>query len=190
MASRVGPPSCATLPPLMSLPHDPWGHGGCTSCHRSWACGVVGGFDQPSIVAPCPVVNYRSGMTLPVPRRLFSEIDQITDLWSPRVVARVNDHFLKVARVKGAFVWHQHDAEDELFLVVRGKLRIQFEDGDVELGEGECVVVPRGVRHNPIADEECWIALFEPASTAHTGDAATDRARSIADQTAHLEREP
>jgi mannose-6-phosphate isomerase-like protein (cupin superfamily) len=126
---------------------------------------------------------------LPRPRSLADELSRVTDFWSPRVVAALNGQYLKVARLKGEFVWHQHDAEDELFLVLKGVLRIQFEQGEVTVREGECIVVPRGVRHNPVADDECWIALFEPASTAHTGEVVTDRTRSIAEQTAHLERE-
>jgi homogentisate 1,2-dioxygenase len=125
-------------------------------------------------------------MTPPRPTNLLDELSRVSDLWSPRVVAALNGQFLKVARVKGEFVWHQHEGEDELFLVLKGSLRIRFEDGDVILREGECVVVPRGVRHNPVAEEECWIALFEPAATAHTGEVVSDRTRSIADQTAHL----
>ena len=122
------------------------------------------------------------------PINLRAELESVTELWSPRVVAALNGQFLKVARVKGEFVWHQHDGEDELFLVLRGTLRIQLEGGDVTIREGECFVVERGVRHKPIADEECWIALFEPAATTHTGDVVSERARSIAEQTAHLRR--
>ena len=122
-----------------------------------------------------------------VPTNLKQELAQVTELWSPRVVAQLNGQFLKVARVQGEFVWHHHEAEDELFLILKGSLRIEFEDGAVTLGEGECLVVPRGVRHRPVAEQECWIALFEPAATAHTGDVVSDRTRSIAEQTAHLD---
>ena len=127
-------------------------------------------------------------MTPPRPRpvNLWSELDLVNELWSPRVVAALNGQFLKLAKVKGEFVWHQHDGEDELFLVLKGRLRIRFEDGDLLLEPGDCVVVPRGVRHNPMADEECWIALFEPAATAHTGEVLSERTRTIAEQTAHL----
>ncbi len=123
---------------------------------------------------------------LPVVTSLYRELDAVADTWAPRVVAALNGQFVKVAKLKGEFVWHRHDAEDELFLVLRGRLRIQFESGEIELGEGECAVVPRGTLHNPAADEECWIALFEPAATAHTGDVVIDRTRTIAEQTAHL----
>jgi mannose-6-phosphate isomerase-like protein (cupin superfamily) len=106
----------------------------------------------------------------------------LEELWSPKVVARIGDQYVKVARVKGEFVWHAHEGEDELFLVLRGRLRIQLEEGDVTLGPGDAFVVPAGARHNPVADEECWLALVEPVQTKHTGDVVTDRTRSIEEQ--------
>ena len=111
-----------------------------------------------------------------------SQFAAVTDLWSPRVIGQVNDQYVKVAKVKGEFVWHAHAGEDELFLVIRGRLRIQLEDGEVAVGPGEFVVVPRGVRHNPVADEECWVMLVETVSTQHTGEVVTERTRSIAEQ--------
>ncbi len=105
------------------------------------------------------------------------------DLWSPRVVARVNDQYVKVARVHGEFVWHAHAGEDELFLVLRGRLRLDFEDRPpVTLGPGVCFVVRRGVRHRPVAEEEVWLALVEPVGKLHTGDVITERTRSVAEQ--------
>jgi len=106
----------------------------------------------------------------------------LTEHWSPKVVARVGDQYVKVAKVLGEFVWHAHEGQDELFLVLRGRLRIQLEDGEVALGPGDAWVVPAGVRHNPVADEECWLALVEPVETLHTGDVVTDRSRSIEEQ--------
>jgi mannose-6-phosphate isomerase-like protein (cupin superfamily) len=106
----------------------------------------------------------------------------LAELWSPKVVARVGGQYLKVARVQGEFVWHAHEGEDELFLVLRGQLRIQLESGEVTLGPGDAFVVPAGVRHNPVAEEECWLALVEPVATKHTGDVTTDRTRSIEEQ--------
>jgi mannose-6-phosphate isomerase-like protein (cupin superfamily) len=106
----------------------------------------------------------------------------LTDLWSPRVVARVGDQYVKVAKVQGEFVWHAHEGQDELFLVLKGRLRIQLEDREVALGPGDLFVVPAGVRHNPVADEECWLALVEPVDTEHTGDVVTERTRSIEEQ--------
>jgi mannose-6-phosphate isomerase-like protein (cupin superfamily) len=119
------------------------------------------------------------------PIQLEAELTAVAELWSPRVVAELNGQMVKVAKLKGEFVWHQHDGEDEMFLVLKGAMRIQFEDGEVTLRQGECFVVPRGVRHNPVADEECWIMLFEPANTAHTGEVVTARTRSLAEQTQH-----
>jgi mannose-6-phosphate isomerase-like protein (cupin superfamily) len=116
------------------------------------------------------------------PVNLESRFDDVTDLWSPRVIGRVNDQYVKIARIQGEFVWHAHEDEDELFLVLRGRLRIQLEDGEVTLGPGEMVVVPRGVRHNPLAAEECWVMLVEPVSTKHTGDVVSERTRSIEEQ--------
>jgi mannose-6-phosphate isomerase-like protein (cupin superfamily) len=102
---------------------------------------------------------------------ISSELAQVTAHWTPRVVGRVNDQYVKVAKLLGELVWHSHDEEDEMFLVVSGRLRIQLEDRpDVHLAPGEFFVVPRGVRHNPVAEEEVEIVLIETVTTAHTGD--------------------
>lgn len=106
----------------------------------------------------------------------------LTELWSPRVVAEVDDAYVKVAKVQGSLSWHSHDDEDELFLVLKGHLRIEMEDTTVELGEGELFVVPKGVRHNPVAERECHLLLVERKSTLHTGATITDKTRSVADQ--------
>jgi mannose-6-phosphate isomerase-like protein (cupin superfamily) len=116
------------------------------------------------------------------PVNLEAEAGSLEALWSPRVVARVGDHYVKVARVQGEFVWHAHEAQDELFLVLRGRLIIQLEDGEVVLGPGDTFVVPAGVRHNPVAEEECWLALVEPVETLHTGEVVDERTRSIEEQ--------
>jgi mannose-6-phosphate isomerase-like protein (cupin superfamily) len=113
---------------------------------------------------------------------LRSEAESLSDYWSPRVLGRVNDQFIKVAKLKGEFVWHKHDDEDELFYIVKGRLIIQYEDGAVTLEEGDFHIVPKGVMHNPLAEQECWIALIEPVSTAHTGDVVTERTKTIEDQ--------
>lgn len=94
----------------------------------------------------------------------------ISEHWRPEVVAALNGQEVKLARVLGEFVWHHHADEDELFLVIRGRLRIEFRDGIVELGAGELLVVPRGVEHRPVADEEVEMLLFEPAATRNTGN--------------------
>jgi mannose-6-phosphate isomerase-like protein (cupin superfamily) len=119
-----------------------------------------------------------------VPFDLETEFARLTDFWSPRVVARVNDQYVKVAKLQGEFVWHAHADEDELFMIVRGRLVMQLEDGEVTLGPGQCLVVPRAVRHNPMAAEECWVVLVEPVATKHTGDVVTERTRSIDEQLA------
>ncbi|HEY6641931.1 cupin domain-containing protein [Povalibacter sp.] len=106
----------------------------------------------------------------------------LTELWSPRVVAELDDSFIKVAKVRGTFTWHSHDDEDELFYVLKGSLRIEMQDRTVVLNEGDTFVVPKGVRHNPIADEECHVMLIERKTTAHTGKEVTPQTRSIAEQ--------
>ncbi len=116
------------------------------------------------------------------PVTLTAAFDRVTDYWSPKVIGSVNDQLLKVAKVKGEFVWHAHDGQDELFYVVKGSLRIEFEDGAVILDQGDFLTVPSGVRHNPVADEECWLLLIEPASTKHTGDEVTPLTRSLDEQ--------
>ena len=90
--------------------------------------------------------------------------------WSPKVVSELNGQHVKLAKLEGEFVWHHHDDEDELFLVVQGDLKIEFRDGEVSLGEGEMLVVPRGVEHHPVAEDKVRVLLFEPASTVNTGE--------------------
>lgn len=106
----------------------------------------------------------------------------LTEHWSPRVVAEVDDSYVKVAKVEGSLAWHSHEHEDELFLVLKGHLRIEMEQGNVELGEGEMYVVPKGVRHNPVAEEECHLMLIERKTTLHTGDVISEKTRSLDEQ--------
>jgi mannose-6-phosphate isomerase-like protein (cupin superfamily) len=109
------------------------------------------------------------------------------ELWSPRVLGRVNDQYIKVAKIQGEFPWHSHEHEDEMFLVLRGCLRIGRSDADggaVTVMPGEFFVVPRGVRHNTSAEEETLIALIETVTTLHTGSEQMDVTRSIAEQLA------
>jgi len=107
----------------------------------------------------------------------------LTEYWSPRVVDELEDNYIKVAKVHGSLCWHSHDDEDELFLVLKGHLRIELENAEaIELDEGEMFVVPKGVRHNPVAADECHILLIERKSTLHTGTVVTDRTRSLAEQ--------
>lgn len=111
----------------------------------------------------------------------------LTERWSPRVIGTLDDYYIKVAKVHGELVWHSHDAQDELFFVLQGRLRLRLPDRDVELGPGDLFVVPKGVRHLPIADEECLVMLVEQKQTAHTGDVVTTQTRSIAEQLRDVE---
>ncbi|HUJ96056.1 MAG TPA: cupin domain-containing protein [Terriglobales bacterium] len=104
---------------------------------------------------------------------------KITEYWKPYIAAELNGQLVKLDKLKGEFVWHHHQNEDEMFLVVKGKFRIEFRDKTVWLEEGEFVVVPRGVEHKPVADEEAWIVLFEPASTLNTGNVENDLTQPV-----------
>ena len=109
-------------------------------------------------------------MNLFDPVDVAAALETVTDHWSPKVVGQVNDQYVKVAKLLGELVWHAHDDEDEMFLVVYGQLRIQLQgDREVTLGPGEFFVVPKGVQHNPVADQEVGIVLIETVTTAHTG---------------------
>ena len=112
----------------------------------------------------------------------LEELEHVDDYWSPRVVGQVNDQYIKVAKLKGTLAWHKHDDEDELFYVIKGQLVIEYEDERVVLNEGDFHVVPRGTMHNPVAEEECWIALIETVTTRHTGDVITDKTKSLEQQ--------
>jgi mannose-6-phosphate isomerase-like protein (cupin superfamily) len=94
----------------------------------------------------------------------------ISDYWKPRVAGELNGQMVKLVKFLGPFVWHHHDTEDELFLVVKGRMRMEYRDQTIELKEGEILIVPRGVEHRPVADEEAHVVLFEPASTLNTGN--------------------
>ncbi len=98
-----------------------------------------------------------------------------SDQWRPRIIGQCNGQLVKIARVQGEFIWHAHENEHELFFVVKGSLTIRLRDRDVELRDGEMFIVPRGVEHQPIAENEAWIMLFEPASTLNTGNVRSER---------------
>ena len=121
-------------------------------------------------------------MNTPMSPRKVAE--SLTEFWSPRVVGELDDSYVKVAKVQGTFGWHDHAHEDELFFILKGHLRIEMEAGVVELGEGDMFVVPKGVRHNPVAEQECCLMLIERKSTLHTGNVVTERTRSLAEQLA------
>jgi mannose-6-phosphate isomerase-like protein (cupin superfamily) len=106
---------------------------------------------------------------------LAEKFAQFSAHWSPKIVAELNGQHVKLVKLQGEFVWHQHEHEDELFLVVRGAFRMEFRDRVVELREGEMLVVPRGVEHRPVANQEVSVLLFEPAATVNTGSAGGER---------------
>ena len=105
---------------------------------------------------------------------LRDKLEKFSDHWSPKVVAEMNDYQFKLVKIQGDFVWHNHADTDEVFIVIEGSMRIEFEDGEVELSEGEMYVVPRGVNHKPYAEEECKVMLVEPRGVVNTGDAEGD----------------
>jgi len=108
---------------------------------------------------------------------LRNKLDLFKEHWSPKIVGELNGQQVKLVRFLGPFVWHHHDHEDELFLVVKGRFRMEFRDRDLWLEEGEFLIVPRGVEHRPVADEEAHVLLFEPASTLNTGNVRNERTR-------------
>ena len=106
-----------------------------------------------------PVINFANKLT------------KFSDLWSPKIVAQMNDYHFKLVKITGEFIWHDHPETDEVFIVIQGRMTIHLRDGSVELNEGEMYVVPIGVEHKPYADEECHILLIEPIGTVNTGEA-------------------
>lgn len=108
---------------------------------------------------------------------LSTKLAQFQDPWNPRVIGAVNDCEVKLAKLAGEFCWHCHPAEDELFLVLEGRLRMRFRDGEQVLGPGQIIIVPRGVEHLPVAEPTCSVLLFEPKSTLNTGDVENERTR-------------
>lgn len=113
---------------------------------------------------------------------IAAALQNVSQYWSPQVIGRVNDQYIKVAKLKGELLWHAHADEDELFMVVYGTLKIQLEDRDIILGPGEFCVIPKQVRHNPVAEEECGIVLIETVTTLHTGDEISPRSVPIENQ--------
>ncbi|MBI1810106.1 MAG: cupin domain-containing protein, partial [Gemmatimonadetes bacterium] len=114
-------------------------------------------------------------MSGPAKVDLAAAFARFSDHWSPKIVGELNGQHVKLVKFAGPFVWHHHDHEDELFLVVRGGFTMKFRERDVELREGEFLIVPRGVEHRPNAAEEVWVLLFEPAGTLNTGSAGGER---------------
>jgi mannose-6-phosphate isomerase-like protein (cupin superfamily) len=106
---------------------------------------------------------------------LDQKLSLVSDYWNPGIIGELNGQHVKLAKLKGEFVWHHHEHEDELFYVVKGKLKIEFRDKAVEINSGEMIIVPRGVEHKPSAEDEVHIMLFEPASTRNTGNVENER---------------
>jgi mannose-6-phosphate isomerase-like protein (cupin superfamily) len=109
------------------------------------------------------------------PINLEERLEKFSEQWSPKIIAQLNDYHLKLAKVLGEFVWHDHPETDEVFIVIKGQLDILFRDGKVSLSEGEMFVVPKGVEHKPVAENECHILLIEPAGTVNTGDILNEK---------------
>lgn len=117
----------------------------------------------------------------PVKVNLSEKLARFDEVWSPKIIGQVNDFHVKLAKLSGEFIWHHHDREDEMFLVVKGRLLIRLRDRDIWLDEGELVVIPRGVEHLPVAPDEVHVLLFEPATTRNTGVLENERTVSDPD---------
>lgn len=106
---------------------------------------------------------------------LQEKFSKFSVLWSPKIIGEINDSAVKIAKLKGEFLWHAHENEDEMFYVFRGALTVKLRDGDIQLQEGECVIIPRGVEHMPVAQDDAWVMMIEPKGTLNTGNAQSDR---------------
>jgi mannose-6-phosphate isomerase-like protein (cupin superfamily) len=125
--------------------------------------------------ALAPVAGQKRGLMEVV--NLKDELSKVKEHWSPKIVGELNDSYVKVVKFTGEFVWHHHDNEDELFLVIKGKLRMKFRDREVAVAPGEFIIVPKGVEHLPVADEEVEVVLLEPKTTLNTGNVRNERTR-------------
>lgn len=110
---------------------------------------------------------------------LLQKFGTFAEHWSPKIVGELNGQQVKLAKFQGEFVWHHHEAEDEAFFVMKGNFRMEFRDKMVELKEGEMIIVPRGVEHRPVAEEEVWVMLFEPATTLNTGNVVDEKTKTV-----------
>jgi len=106
----------------------------------------------------------------------------IEEYWDPKIVGELNGQMVKIARIQGEFIWHKHEDAEEFFYLYKGKMKIQLREKDIELEEGEFFIVPRGVEHKPVAEEEAWIVMFEPAGTLNTGNIQSDYTRESLDR--------
>ena len=132
---------------------------------------VIQSFDWPTMTILHLFANTSSLKTI----NLLQKFSLFNDQWSPKIIGELNGQHVKLAKVQGEFVWHDHANEDELFYIVKGQLKIEFRDRTEVLNAGEMLIVPRGVEHKPIAEEEVWLMLFEPAETKHTGEVEDER---------------
>src|SRR5215216_855304 len=112
------------------------------------------------------------------PINFQEKLSKLSEHWSPKIIAQMNDYHLKIAKIEGEFIWHDHPETDEVFIILKGQLEIQFRDGNVILNEGEMFVVSKGVEHKPVANEECHIMLVEPVGTVNTGDVVDEKTAS------------
>jgi mannose-6-phosphate isomerase-like protein (cupin superfamily) len=103
-----------------------------------------------------------------------NKLELINDLWKPRIITELNGQQVKISKVKGEFVWHDHKNEDELFIILKGSLKMMFRDRTEVVNEGEMIMVPKGIEHKPVADEEVWMMLFEPKNIKHTGEVESE----------------
>jgi mannose-6-phosphate isomerase-like protein (cupin superfamily) len=110
---------------------------------------------------------------------LLEKFGLFSEYWSPKIVGELNGQQVKLVKFNGEFVFHKHDNEDELFMVVKGKFRMKYRDKTVDVNEGEIIIVPRGIEHKPVADEEVWVLLFEPASTLNTGTVINEKTKTL-----------
>jgi mannose-6-phosphate isomerase-like protein (cupin superfamily) len=113
---------------------------------------------------------------------LAEKLDRIDEYWSPKIVGEVNDSYIKLVKFQGEFVWHHHDDEDEMFLVVKGLLLMKLRDREVWVDEGEFIIIPQGVEHMPVAEEEVQVMLIEPKTTLNTGNVRNERTRETLDR--------
>ena len=116
------------------------------------------------------LLKYKTGKSKMGKVNINEKLSLFSDHWSPKIVGELNGQHVKLVKIKGEFVWHKHDHEDEMFLVIKGSFRMEYRDKFVDVNENEFIIIPRGVEHRPIADEEVSIMLFEPASTLNTGN--------------------
>ena len=118
--------------------------------------------------------NFLSGVDMMDKINLQQKFSLFNEYWTPKIIGELNEQYVKLAKAKGEFVWHKHDEEDELFMVIKGSLTIKLRDCDIQLTEGELFMVPKGVEHKPVALEEVHVLLFEPKATKHTGDVKSE----------------